>query len=227
MRKIIIRAAMTVTHDQYADAAFSACNNEMMRLTYQRHAAYARAHNFDYWHITGSVVPERPQGGWDKIYLIRLAMMLNYDFIAWIDADAGIMDFDVDLVDALPEDKLIGACWHDADWFKDPKNPIDPHYNIGVTYWRNQGRAWKFVQEWYDSYPGVPRWAEQGQFNLMVAKDEYKDIFHRVDDSFNATVNVNEVEKPVVKGWHGVVPIAKRLAMMRVECANDFLKFKV
>ena len=52
-------------------------------------------------------------------------------------------------------------------------------------------------------------------------------MFEKLDDKWNATVNVNQVEKPVVIGWHGVSPIAQRTALMKKALFLDHLKFKV
>ena len=130
---------------------------DMMRLIYQRHAAYAGAHGFDYWHILGDYAPEfnRWRGGWDKLQLIGDALAKGWEFIAWIDSDAAITG-DVDLREALPEGKLIGACEHYAPWFE--ASQIPRHFNIGVTYWRNNPITRKFIAEWIASYPGDKRW---------------------------------------------------------------------
>jgi hypothetical protein len=224
MKKIIIQAALTETTGFTVNNPFL----DMMRLIYQRHAAYSRAHNYDYWHIIGSMYPEMKGGGWDKIDLIRRAMELGYQYIVWIDSDAAIMDLEAELTDALPEGKDFGAVLHDpakSEFLKSCEVPS--HCNVGVTYWRNTELTQRFVLEWFASHPGEERWVEQGSFNKLIADDRYKDAFHVVDDTYNATVNVNEVDKPVVKGWHGIMPPVKRLNMMKKELGKDFLKYRV
>ena len=225
MRKLIIQQSLsTFPYEKYNyPQTLLRLNHEMMRLTYQRHSAYASAHMFDFWRIEGSMYPEMAGGGWEKIALIKKALELDYDFVAWIDADAAVMDFEVDLIDAIPEGKSFGTALHDAPWFKGLD--ILPHYNVGVTYWRNTELSRKFTAEWFAAYPGSKRWMEQGAFNELIDKDEYKDGFHTVDARFNATVNVNLVDNPVVKGWHGIMPMEKRYGMMKAEMREDFLKF--
>ena len=61
----------------------------------------------------------------------------------------------------------------------------------------------------------------------MISSGKYDDVFEQLDDKWNATVNVNQVEKPVVIGWHGVSPIAQRTALMKKAMATDHLKYKV
>ena len=74
MKKLIIQQVLTV------GGIYGGEFDDMMRLTYQRHKAYARAQGFDYWHICGTIFPDMRGGGWDKIDLIRRAMELNYEF---------------------------------------------------------------------------------------------------------------------------------------------------
>ena len=199
---------------------------DMLRLTYQRHATYAWAHQMEYWTIAGSLKPEMWPGGWGKIWLMRLMLEQGYKHIFWIDTDAAIVDFECDLRDGLPEGKLIGACEHWApDWF--PGLDIPRHYNVGVLFLRNDPRTAEFLDDWIGRYPGHQRWLEQGAFNEMVAEDKYQDIFHPLDAKWNATINVNEVEKPCIKGWHGIMPEARRFGMMRELFKDDHLRFRV
>jgi len=202
--------------------------SDMMHLTYQRHCTYAESHNFDYWHVLGTLYPDMitntQGGGWCKIGLIQMALKRGYDYIAWIDADAAITS-ECDLRDALPAGKFIGAAHHDAPWF--PQYQILPHYNIGVTYWRNNPLVLEFTQDWLSRYPGDMRWMEQGTFNAMIAEDKYKDLFAPVEAKWNATINVNEVEKPNIMGWHGVMPEARRFSMMKEVFKDDFIKYRI
>jgi hypothetical protein len=200
--------------------------SDMLRLCYQRHSAYAWAHNMEYWAIAGSLRPELWPGGWGKIWLVRLMLDQGYKHVFWIDTDAAIVNMECDLRDALPEDKLIGACEHWApDWF--PQYDIPRHYNVGVLFVKNAPVVKQFMDEWIGQYgSGGGRWLEQGVFNDMVT-GEYAGIFHKMDDTWNSTYKVNEVEHPNIMGWHGVMPEARRFAMMRETFKDDFMRFKV
>lgn len=221
MRKLIIQQCLSVTEKFYAPFT------DMMRLTYQRHAAYALAHSWDYWHIMGSIHLDMMGGGWDKIDLIGRGLE-QYDFVTWIDADAAIMDMDANLEDALPEGKLFGAAKHDPEKSEHLKTfHVPAHCNIGVTFWRSSDITKQFIKEWFGSYPAPGRFMEQGVFNELIIKPEYAPHFQEVDDKYNATIDVNEVAKPVIKGWHGVWPMVKRLTMMRNELKKDFLNFRI
>ncbi len=200
--------------------------SDMLRLTYQRHAAYAWAHGMEYWPLAATLKPDLWPGGWGKIWLMKLMIEQGYKHIFWIDTDAAIVDFESDLRDALPEGKLIGACEHWApDWF--PQYDIPKHFNVGVTFLRSDPLTVEFLDDWISRYPGHPRWMEQGSFNEMIAEDKYKDIFAPLDAKYNATINVNQVEHPVIMGWHGIMPEVRRFAMMKEVFKDDFIKFRV
>lgn len=197
---------------------------DMLRLTYQRHAAYAWAHNMEYWTIAGCLKPDLWPGGWGKIWVIRLMLEQGYKHIFWIDTDAAIVDIDCDLRDGLPDGKLVGACEHWADWF--PSLDIPKHYNVGVLFLKSDPKTIEFLDEWMAQYPGDKRWMEQGSFNELVT-GKYADIFHPLDAKWNATFRVNEVEKPCIQGWHGVMPEVQRFAMMKERFKDDHLIFRV
>ena len=199
---------------------------DMLRLCYQRHAAYAWAHNMEYIAWAGSLKPDLWPGGWGKIWLIRLMLEQGYKYVFWIDTDAAIVNGECDLRNALPDGKLIGAVEHYApDWF--PKFDIPRHFNVGILLVKNDPLTKEFMDDWISRYPGHSRWLEQGAFNGMVGEDKYRDVFQKLDDRWNATYNVNPVENPYIMGWHGVMPEAKRYSMMKEVFKDDFLKFRV
>ena len=223
---ILIQQCWSTNQTIYSPTVFS----EMQRLTYQRHAAYARAFKMDYWNILGDIHVEMKPGGWSKIWLMKWALEMGYEFIAWIDSDAAVVNGNVDLRTVFekggdPTSGLIGAVLHDAPWFA--KNDMGPHYNVGVLYVKAGDLVKVFMDDWISRFPGEQRWVEQGSFNKMVAEDKYKPLFVEVPAKWNSTVNVNLVPDAVVMGWHGVYPEAKRLEMMKTTFKDDFLKFRV
>ena len=204
-----------IVQASWGDSVFQ----DMMRLAYQRHAAYSRAHDFDYWHINGNVRPDTFPGGWDKIYLIKSAMD-RYKYVVWIDADAAIFDFEADLRDALKDKPFdIGACIHDAPWFKE--NGMEAHMNVGVLYVRTTDKSKKFMDDWFATYPGDRRWQEQGAFNELANGN---DLVGAVEDKWNSTVNVNLVKDLVVKGYHGA---PARFNLMKQDMLEDHIIFRV
>ena len=191
---------------------------DMLRLTMQRHAAYCVSHNFDYWCMFGNPCPERETGAWDKIDRIMDGLRAGYEFVAWVDTDAAIMG-DEDLSNALTADQHIGGCIHDA-------HDIPRHINVGALYFNNTKETRLFVSNWHDSYPATEhQWQEQGEFNRLAK--EHPEIVSEIDAKWNSTVDTNEVDNPVVKGWHGIRPHSLRLQVMKKELQNDFLKYRV
>ena len=205
--------------------------HDMMRLTHGRHSAYARAWEYDFWPVYGDLMTHLPMyhwGGWGKINMIQRALEQGYKYIAWIDADAAIMNFGVDLRDALKgTDALIGSCKHDAPWFKD--NDIPAHINTGCMYFKGGERTLDFIKEWAGTYDVAikDRWLEQGQFNRMIYEEKWAGVFKELDAKWNSTVNVNEVAEPLVSGWHGVMPVSKRAEMMKRVFTKDYFTYKV
>lgn len=197
---------------------------DMQRLTMMRHSAYARAYEMDYWLIMGDYPQEIYFGGWGKIQLILDALNQGYKHVFWIDSDAAIMDFSTDLRDALRPGGRVGAVEHNAGWFK--AQDIPPHLNVGVMYFNLSDITKAFCTEWLHRYPGDRRWLEQGAFNDLIKEPAWRDAVVKLDARWNATVNVNEVGNPVVKGWHGVMPWGKRTDLMRAELSKDFIQFK-
>lgn len=201
---------------------------DQLRLTQPRHMAYARAHSMDYWSIFGDIHPEMAMGAWGKIWLLSDALARGYEYAIWLDTDAAIMNLDCDLRDALPADKYIGVVEHNparSAYLR--TNQVPAHLNVGVLYVRNSDLTRQFLAAWLESFPGDGRWMEQGAFNDLARDPVYAPLVSAVDDTWNATVNVNPVNDPNVQGWHGVMPPEKRLEMMKNALRDDFLKFRV
>ena len=192
---------------------------QCLRLSFPRHSAYAGAWKMDYRVTIGDVAHEQLRGAWHKIYMLRDALIEGYEYAFWIDCDAAIYDFSTDLRTAFDGKKgSIGACIHDA-------NGIPKHLNVGVLFVKNTPETLDFLNDWINEYPGDLQWMEQGSFNKLA--ELHKDIVFQMDDKFNATINVNMVDKPVVYGWHGVNPWLARADMMKKALAEDYLMFRV
>lgn len=201
---------------------------DMLRLTTQRHAAYARAHGFDYQVLFGDADGRQMGGAWDKVVLVKQALERGYKYAVWLDTDAAIMDFESDLRDALQDGINIGAVVHDPEKSEYLRtNQVPKHYNVGVLYVRNSEATLRFFTDWIAAHPGPERWADQGAFNELLERHEYAGLVGQVDDRWNATINVNEVSNPAVLAWHGIMTPERRLALMKARLQNDFLEFRV
>lgn len=212
MRDAII-LQQAYTPDQEGTGLFS----DMLRLSMQRHAAYSRSHKMDYQIYFGDYLNEKGliTGGWHKIKMIQDALEKGYQYIFWIDTDAAITDMEADLRDAFT-DKFIGCCEHNA-------NGIPVHLNVGVVFVKNGEGVKEFMNEWWDAFPGDKKWMEQGSFNDLAKKSE---LVFKMDDKYNATINVNMCENPVITGWHGISPI-QRFKLMKKEMLTDHIKYRV
>jgi len=219
----MINNAVLIQHTYSNNNVFGPTFVDMQRLTYSRHSAYCAAHNIDYWSLQGGKYPKMTgeSGAWAKVGLVKEALQ-DYEYVIWLDVDAAIVDFETDLREACTG---IGGCVHDpakSVWLK--QNKIDKHINVGVLYFRNTDLTKTFVDKWFDSWPGPKRWADQGAFNKLM--EELPGAVTVIDDKWNATVNVNMVEKPVVVGWHGV-PMHERFLQMKEKLINDHLDYRV
>jgi hypothetical protein len=161
-------------------------------------------------------------GGWSKIKMMIDCIEKGYEYVFWIDTDAAIVDFSTDLRSAFT-DKYIGCCEHDTKNFI-KEYQIPTHLNVGVTFVKNGEGVLSFLKKWWDSFPGEQRWVEQGSFNKLAKES---DLVFKMDDKYNATVNVNMCENPVIIGWHGVTPNNKRFALMKQTLYTDHIKYRV
>lgn len=195
---------------------------DMLRLTYQRHAAYCNAWQMDYWQMFGMIPRELMPGAWSKIWLMDLCFELGYKYVIWLDTDAGIVDFKTDLRDVFNEmgDAKIGLCEHNA-------NNIPAHLNVGVMYLENTKDTRRFVKDWLRQFPGDENWNEQGVFNHLAKEPQYKGLIAKIDDKWNATVNVNPSPNPVVKGYHGQGDGLNRINLMKRDFGMDWMNYRV
>lgn len=184
----------------------------MMELTKERHEQYCKKYDLDFQYFVGNVL-DRPieTGGWDRIELVRRALDEGYQYVAWLDPDTMIYDFETDLREAFQVGK-IGACWH--------RIPQLDHWNTGVLYFHNTQETRDFVDKWLNTYP-APRdgWLEQGVFNRMARQGR---TVVTLSDKWNATLNVNMVPDAVVLGFHGQGNTKQRIKLMQdiLEIAN-------
>ena len=175
----------------------------LLELTKTRNEVYCALHNFDFLCTVEDGDRPSSMGAWQKVALIKDAMLKGYEYIIWLDADALIYDTAADLREACEIDK-IGACWH--------RIPQLHHWNVGVLYIHNSPETRTFIDAWSNSYPPPnDGWYEQGVFNGMA---KMTNTVVTVSDKWNATINVNMVPDAVVIGYHGQGSAKNRLEMM-------------
>jgi hypothetical protein len=77
---------------------------ELLELTGPSFATYAQRHGYDLDLRTEVLVPERP-APWSKVRLFQ-ELLVSYDLVVWVDADAAIVDGSQDIADLLGPKKI-------------------------------------------------------------------------------------------------------------------------
>jgi hypothetical protein len=173
-------------------------NEDMLQLIEPRHQDYCDKYKFDLWSIKRSITDYPAQEKtWERLVLVKQAMLAGYKYIVWMDADAIIRDDKMDLRTAC---KDIGVCY-------DVMFRVH-HYNCGVMYFENTVKIRDFVFEWHERYPGGlwngERWHEQTEFNSMVSK--YSTLIHKLDNCWNSYPTIPcPADKVIVRAWHGPI----------------------
>lgn len=163
-----------------------------------RHAEYCRRFGMHYEFFAGEMMPYK-KGDWDKVILVKEALLSYYDLVIWLDADAVIKDLGFDLRQVPLNPDEVGAVF-----FSVP----EPHYNVGVLYFRNGSRVQKFVDEWTQGYPGDDHWHEQQVFNTLAQK--HADMVKILPAVFNSSRDHNWTPGAYIAAGHGISPIEDR-----------------
>lgn len=173
-----------------------------MALDYvRRHAEYCQKFGLHYEFFAGEIMPWK-KGDWDKVILIKEALLSDYELVIFMDADAIIKDLKVDLRDVTLNPDELGAVW-----FPTPSG----HYNVGVLYFRNGPRVRQFVDDWAMGYPGDNTWHEQQVFNDL-AKSPARDgsFIIRLPARWNASRDHNWTAGAIIAAGHGIGPLEQR-----------------
>lgn len=166
-----------------------------------RHAQYCAKFGIDYRLFIGEIDP-CVIGAWDKVNMINEALK-HYDLVVWLDADAVILNTDIDLR-SVPLRSGVGAVWFDFP---------SPHYNTGVMYFRKGRKARRFVKNWLAGFPGDDHWHEQQVFNSMSGVTQ-------LPATWNASRDHNWIDNPIVAAAHGIRPLEARLDFLRSVCLS-------
>jgi hypothetical protein len=169
-------------------------------LTRDRHAEYARMHDFDYRPFVSYVRQDwdLANGCWAKLPLIKTALRGGAEQVIWIDADAVIADPDVDLRDGCPEDG-IGAVQFAVKRV---------HWNAGVLYFGNGPKVRDFVDRWLTK-ANTPN--EQ-----IVLNSIGKDFVTTLPCRWNYTYQRHfEKVEPIIYAFHGYGILPDRYERMK------------
>ena len=185
----------------------------MLDLVKPMHQAYAAKHRFDYMTVVGPVKKEwgPNTGGWAKIELIRQVLWTDkYKYICWIDADAAIINDEVDLRTGCPPG-AIGMVQHNG-----PGTP-GPHLNVGVILIGAEAKLKPLFEEWVSRYPGTTEfpWYEQGEIHKMRKDPKWAEMIKEIEPKWNSCLaGSNHTDEMVIEGWHGMGTGAQRFYQM-------------
>lgn len=165
--------------------------------------AYCERHGFVYHEITGWETEIRTW--WDKIEIFRALMVKGGpDFIVYLDADAFVVNHDVDLTTALAEYASLGLSMYPNTSPHGNKG----HFNVGVMFLRNTVQCRAFfdlvasMREGYD----CRGWHEQAVINNVLLHDrKWQQILCTLGTEWNdfALNGSMPSEKAIIAAFHG------------------------
>ena len=165
---------------------------QMLDISRQRHADYARRHGMEYVTFEGAVLPDW-WGGWDSVPLILdLVRRDDTGIVFYLDADTLIVG------DGNPREALgtylIGMTRH-------PGPP--EHYNSGMMLVRACAQTAALIQRVLDAGPGKRPWWEQTIFNQLLTEREWMGRVATLPHEWNSTAVLGHPERCIVRAWHG------------------------
>ena len=169
----------------------------LLELSARRHANYCARHGITYWPLIGDVQFKHAPH-WNKIVLIRHALALGFETVAWLDADTLIVRDDEDLRRALNGGGPLALAEHPTPGL----NGAPRHWNSGVMIMRNTPRTRAFFDAVWEAGPlERHRWHDQAR--ILDLLPQFPGLVQRLDDRWNATYLVTDTERPIIKAWHG------------------------
>jgi hypothetical protein len=105
----------------------------------ENQAEYAAAHGYEHRIV---VQPHwtHLHPSFSKVHEIGVALAEGFDRVIWFDADVAVMDMTVDLAKLLEPDYFMAA-YRQNNW------PAWPYLCAGLTLWRGDDRARRFIAE--------------------------------------------------------------------------------
>ena len=179
----------------------------LLELTVPIHVAYCRKHNVDFHIVYGD--PEEndvtTSGHSFQTILIQRLLHTQYKYIAYLDADAVILDFSTDLRTAFTSG--IGLVKYKID-------STQSLFCTGVVYFTNTEAVKSFVDEWVIE-PVFPRWYELGSFHVIM--DRHPDIVIEIEKRWNMNFQ-DRCSNPVVFAMHhGFLTVDQRIEGIKKE----------
>jgi len=180
----------------------------MMRDHEPRHRAYCTKYGYEYLAATRETI--NAKDGWFRIDLILRALRSDkYSHIFWIDSDAFVADFSVDLRSALPPFawlgiRVVNCPWAGESW----------HWQTGVFYIRCGEEALRY----FESVRSLEMGSDQdAMMNLLLDAPETQSGLVTLRAQWNVVPHLDSGNvRPIVYGFHGAgANPAQRRVMMR------------
>ncbi|MEX0677441.1 MAG: class I SAM-dependent methyltransferase [Pirellulales bacterium] len=172
-------------------------HRELLENTRAHHRSYAQRHGLDYCYAESNpAAPKR--AGWGKISLILSAMRAGYERIVWLDADAVILDTNVNLAELT--DQGIGMVKH--------PNPL--HWNSGVVIVVRSSATEKFFEAVHREPENTSAWMEQLAINSLAERTEFAGLLVELAAAYNTTPGAVTSHSPVVIAAHGLPHCERR-----------------
>ena len=175
----------------------SGASRPLLELTARRHANYCARHGITYWSLIGDVQIERAPH-WNKIVLIRHALALGFQTVAWLDADTLIVRDDEDIRGAINGGGPLAMAEHPAPGL----NGSPCHWNSGVMIMRNTSRTRQFFDAVWKSGP-LEKHPWHDQARILDLLPQFPGLVQRLDNRWNSTYKLTDLERPIIKAWHG------------------------
>lgn len=177
---------------------------QMIDLTRDRHAFYAKKHDMDYLpnDLTASGITTG-QKCYQDIKTIKSALDKGYEFVINMDIDAIIWDLNRDLREACID---IRGVRFDAMRVK--------HVNIGITYIRNCEITRRFIKAWEAQAIGrqASQFGSQNGFNIVTGQMGIPPL----DPTWNYCYSQHKgIDKPAVRGYHDFIGFDYKMKAMR------------
>lgn len=131
----------------------------LLRLASRSFGPYANRHGYDL-HLHTEVVDRTRPAPWSKIPLLR-DLVQRYELVVWIDADAVIVDRNVDIAQELIPDRFLYLVEHTVRG--------EPRPNTGVMMLRGGEEATTFLDAVWalDRYVEHPWWENAAVCELL------------------------------------------------------------
>jgi len=180
------------------------------------HGSYAKLHGLEYTVYRGPYPASPWPGGLSSdlqpdgsILMLDLVRDKNTGWVFWVDSDAMIVGNEDPR--SVMSGYLVGMAWY-------PKNAKHAgHLHRGSFFLRACDQVAGLLERVLREGPGPrPHW-DQGLLNKYLAEPQWKGKFKTLPIEWNSAVKHNDPVECVIRAWHGMGSIQRRLQLMQAE----------